>query len=819
MNARVAVSMVALLLTALLAEGNDTGHPFELTVVDTEGKPLPSVSIQIRSQPKVVASQITRGKFEQKSTYGSDVVTDTEGRLAIHLPKLPPILSFRIDPPGYAPYWAEFDSQKNPDAFPTAFTAVLDTGWSVGGTLIDAEGRLIAGAEVSPNVYFKKRPGDTQRLYVGTRIKTDAQGHWRYDTVPAQLTEVRVSINHPDFQSSRLNLNREIYGIDINEVPSKTLTLDRGVVVRGTVFDHSGEPIVGALVRTKFTNDRREATTDASGRYEISGCESRMARIVASAKGRTMELEEVRVGPDMDPVDFVLKPGGHVRIRVVDADGKGIPKARVFFQRWRGSIEYFEFDHVDQYADENRVWQWDEAPLDPFEADICRPGGLQLSDQSIVAREEEFVFRPPTALIISGKVANADTGEPITNFRVVPGLRNSDADIGIDWIPRDAYTATQSDYRYQFHHTSVAHIIRIEAPGYLVTDSRDFATDEGEVTFDFDLKPASDIVANIVSIDGKPAARAKIALGVAGSQISVDNGDIDDSSTYATRFDADATGEFRFPTRSEPFHLVIVHDFGFAHLKSATNTIGPSIELTPWATVEGVFRVAGEPVENIEISLNSGDVHSSGNGSPRIFTTHETTSGAGGRFRFQRVFPGTGSMGRNITMMVDDGATEVTSSKRIRIQPVAGELQAVDLGGDGRAVTGKLLPPPDHQTKVLWNFAMVNADTPVLVPVAPVDLVALRKDAKAYRAWLNTDVGVAWTASIQRYRDQQDRQIQYRATVARDGTFRFDDVIPGRYDFRVDFSNREKLGIRNAEFDVPEGDDLYDLGEIPLATP
>ena len=47
---------------------------------------------------------------------------------------------------------------------------------------------------------------------------------------------------------------------------------------------------------------------------------------------------------------------------------------------------------------------------------------------------------------------------------------------------------------------------------------------------------------------------AKIALGVAGSQISVDQGDIDDGSTYATRLDAGADGRFSIPAQS-PFCL------------------------------------------------------------------------------------------------------------------------------------------------------------------------------------------------------------------------------------------------------------------------
>ena len=70
---------------------------------------------------------------------------------------------------------------------------------------------------------------------------------------------------------------------------------------------------------------------------------------------------------------------------------------------------YFEFDHVSQYADKNGVWVWNEAPLDEFKADICPPDGMQLIGQPLIAREEEYVFRRPRALVVSGKVIDAVT--------------------------------------------------------------------------------------------------------------------------------------------------------------------------------------------------------------------------------------------------------------------------------------------------------------------------------------------------------------------------------------------------------------------------
>ena len=146
---------------------------------------------------------------------------------------------------------------------------------------------------------------------------------------------------------------------------------------------------------------------------------------MVSAKGRATDMKELTIEPEMGPVDFQMKPGGTVRIRVLDAKGNPVPKARIFFQRWRGQFEYFEFDHVSQYADKNGVWVWNEAPLDEFKADICPPDGMQLELQPLIARAEEYVFRTPPALVVSGKVIDAVTKKPIKEFRVVPGVRST----------------------------------------------------------------------------------------------------------------------------------------------------------------------------------------------------------------------------------------------------------------------------------------------------------------------------------------------------------------------------------------------------------
>ena len=475
---------------------------FELRVVGPDGKPIAEALVHVRTNPVPTADQIRHGKFLRQGSYGAFLMADGDGRLVIDLPQVPKSLDVDITTPGYGPYWASWSSENHDEVIPSTFTAVLEAGWSVGGIIVDLEGKPVEGVTVSPSIEFKKRPGDLRQLGVGARVKTDAAGKWRFDSVPVSMSEVDVGIDHPGFKSARQSLGPGTFGIKRGREPEARIVLDLGLTVTGRVTDDSGKPIVGALVRTKFVNDIREARTGADGIYQLAGCEPRTTRIVISAQSRATDMKELTIEPGMKPVDFKLKPGGTVRIRVLDAKGNPVPKARIFFQRWRGRFAYFEFDHASQYADEKGEWVWNEAPLDEFSADICPPDGMELEAQPLIARAEEYVFRTAPALVVSGKVVDAVTKNPIKKFRVVPGFRAADTEM--HYARNENHMA--SDGRYTIRRTRADFdVIRIEADGYRPTSSRDIKSDEGQVSIDFELTEGKNVAARVFTPANRPA--------------------------------------------------------------------------------------------------------------------------------------------------------------------------------------------------------------------------------------------------------------------------------------------------------------------------
>jgi hypothetical protein len=230
-----------------------------------------------------------------------------------------------------------------------------------------------------------------------------------------------------------------------------------------------------------------------------------------------------------------------------------------------------------------------------------------LLPRALTARREEYVFRVPPPLVISGRVIDAETKQSIKQFRVVKKYRfgkGQNTQGGGDSFP-----ARDGQFRMRETLEQFAHVVRIEADGYLPVESRDIKSDEGTVSIDFALSRSIDLFASVFTADGSPAAEAKVAFGVAGETILLINGDIQDDKASHSRWITDSTGQFHFPPLVDEFWLMVTHPSGFARLKCAPKSMLKSIRLTPWARVEGTYRVGRKLEPNALILIQ----HSSAN--------------------------------------------------------------------------------------------------------------------------------------------------------------------------------------------------------------
>ena len=144
----------------------------------------------------------------------------------------------------------------------------------MGGIVVDADGKPVAGVTgPSQHRISRNAPARPSKCGSGARATTDAAGKWHFDSVPVSMAEVHVSVDHPGYRPLRRQLARRDFGIEPGREP---IGQDRaGARPDGDRQGHrrDGKPIAGALVRTKFLNDIREAKTGPDGVYKLVGCE------------------------------------------------------------------------------------------------------------------------------------------------------------------------------------------------------------------------------------------------------------------------------------------------------------------------------------------------------------------------------------------------------------------------------------------------------------------------------------------------------------------------------------------------------------------
>ncbi len=784
------------------AQDRAASKTFELTVVGPDGKPVPQARLDIRLSPAPKQWVFPSGKLVRKSNYGALAETDDQGHATFELPTQPVhSLNIGILTPGFAPFWARWDVNDKGAVLPDQETIRLTAGVRVGGIIVDDEGRPVPNVEVHPSIEYQKREGDFRQLAIGHTEKTDAEGRWVFESVPATFETLFVGFDHPEFVGGAgQKLSVKDFTLPAGVAPTQRMTLSRGIVVTGNIIDHKGDPVGGARVRAKFLNSQRQAVANDKGEYRLSGCQPGQVSIVATAPGHGPELQSVKLALGHEPVDFVLPKGRTIRVRMVDGAGKPVPKFRVLFQDWRGSEHAYELDKVLAYAGADGVWEWREAPEDVVIADICPPEGMQLVSQRLVARDEEYLFEVKPALDVTGRVVDQETGKPVPEFRVTLGIQTERGEI--QWIRRETFDGRNGAFTYGTDRPYPAFLFRIEALGYAPLETRKVAPDEGKVTLDVALKPAPALEGVVLLPDGKPAAGAMVLIGTEESDINFDNGEFEEESR-CDRQKTGADGRFRLPPQAGPFELIVVHSAGLAWVqpdgeKSMEMRLAGPIRLEAWARLEGVARIGSQPAEGVEVQMAHQATVYSGNGRPRVDWSYSHVASKDGRFVWNRVVPGSGTLYRTVAYNVRPDSASYAATQQQRVKFVAGETTEVTLGGAGRAVTGKLLAPPDANERPDWNSALVSLQEVVgRAPPEPVVPAAVAGDEAKREAWLRqfllTADGRAYLAAMEVMQEQRAQARRYAAAVAKDGTFRIEDVPAGEYELtgRVESSAPE----------------------------
>jgi beta-lactamase regulating signal transducer with metallopeptidase domain/protocatechuate 3,4-dioxygenase beta subunit len=815
-----------------------TSRSLLLTVLDDQDHPISGAKVTVRIR------QVTRGPW--KVTRHK---CDESGRLQVDVPEeTPHYYAIRVELPGYAPFWAEWEPRDGPDPIPQSYTARLDPGRLIGGIVQNEDGDPIPGVEVSPRFNLKMREERTYPLGASTDITTDAQGRWTYPSLPTDIRQLSISLKHADYLVTRATEPISKFALSPGEAPTGVLVMKRGLAITGRVTAEEGRPVTGAVVRyhdsRNYGGSLPEAETDAEGSYRFSNARLSDTFLTASAEGWAPSLKRARIEPGMDPVDFKLTRGQPLCVRVVDPDGKPLPGVGVSLWTWQGNDITGVLPSGRGETDADGVWRWPHAPQGPIKFDIFKAGYAYIRMRELAASEQENVvtMHPKEAqlLSVSGRVIDARSKQPIARFRITPGFRREEQGMNY-WLQENRSEGRGGAYRKDFPSSDFAsavdaHVIRIEADGYLPATSRPLKIDEGNVTIDFELKkaPASGLV--VLTPQGQAANKATVAVCTPRLGPVVQDGVVSPNST-CERTTTDAEGRFNIPPRDDVFALLILDKSGAAYVTQQQLDSSTTIQLEPWARVEGTLLIGNKPAADQFVTLEREELHQPN--TPKVHYAYRATTDKNGRFTFQSVIPGNGQVTRRVVSEHGQTSSWIpTHSTKVKF--VAGQTTQVELSRNGRPVVGKLLMPQNAEGAPVWHLAMVSLqNAPPPPPTIPWPKgVDPQKDRQAaiqwWETWKETEDGKRHQEEMKRYAEAaRARQSAYYGTkVEPDGSFLFDDVPADDYQLSVRLQAPpangqivpgDVIATLTHSFTVPEmpgggSDEPLDLGSLTLDT-
>ncbi|MGA2254934.1 MAG: carboxypeptidase regulatory-like domain-containing protein, partial [Thermoguttaceae bacterium] len=561
-----------------------------------------------------------------------------------------------------------------------------------------------------------------------------------------------------------------------------TLTLKRGIIVRGQVTDPAGKPIKDAIV---VHGDHPYSTwmpskfpTDADGRFRLPALSPRQTTLTVIAAGFAPQFRRVDLQAGLPPQNFRMEPGKPIRLRFVDAAGKPVPNVDVSIVGWKGS-ESLQSMHnpnhpklpdtkIPHGAGADGVWLWTSAPDDPVKLQTYLKG-FAACDLEIAGGAPQRTVTLKTEHRITGRITDAVTGKPISAFTVIP--------IDVfrkDWLNAERMNAeVGKDGRldYLAKRTDIPLRLRVEATGYRTQTGPEFRVgDDTSRTQDFRLQPSPPVAGVVLDAAGRPVVKAEVLLATQTEEPKFnEESGISNNHVAIT----DAAGRFEFPDPGEAFIVAARADAGFAQAEfpAARHDTGV-LRLQPWAAIRGQFRDGGRPVRGALILVQPVRIDSLDR--PRIDAVLQTRTDASGRFEFKKVSPLPVSVRVYLGPWMNEGFRSGPSVP-LDLQP--GQQAELDLGGAGTIVKGKVTltgkVPADLDCTYSLNYLVRRA--PGIAP--PPAIAGMGFDIRKgwQETWPETREGNAYLCTLR----------HWVVKLAPDGAFRISGVPPGEYDLAI----------------------------------
>ncbi|MDR1382378.1 MAG: carboxypeptidase regulatory-like domain-containing protein [Planctomycetaceae bacterium] len=244
---------------------------------------------------------------------------------------------------------------------PEQFKVTLKKGKMVRIRVVDEEGKGIAGVQVQ-HEHFRK---DEQSYY------TDADGYYEFG--PVEIEErsrvFHALFKHHDFQPLQYQEGGG-WRADRVSIYPKTVTLERGKEIFGTITDEAGKPIADALVHVWGNSSvlKSETKSDESGKYHLRGLSDSEHLLIIRKTEWVLFGTQITANELNTQQNFTLKKGKTLRIKFdttypEDRRFFGItppPVVTENFTFWNNN--HFLFQDEKNQSQTFDVLEWNEAP-------------------------------------------------------------------------------------------------------------------------------------------------------------------------------------------------------------------------------------------------------------------------------------------------------------------------------------------------------------------------------------------------------------------------------------------------------------------------
>lgn len=467
---------------------------------------------------------------------------------------------------------------------------------TAGGRILDAQGRPVAAARI----VIETGAVATREFFTpeGAHVEvSDTDGRWTCSHFPTGSEPARLRVLHPDFaaRTVRCEVAGGLHSISWQDVRGgrSLVFLKPAARLTGRVVDPAGRPVEGARIFSAHD----PVWTPADGVFSIPVEPAAAVRMHLLAAGSAPTTAIIGPPQAAEPTTLRLEPGVELQLNLVDDSEQPVAGARMVIALEGGE----PFPPWHGRTDAAGAVRWTGPPEGRVRVSALQPGFVYLDQHPLTVAAEPQRVSMRRLVEVRGRVVDAASGEPVSDFTVLPGVVRAG---GIFPEPPVRVADRDGGFVLRLHPPVEGIQLGVEAPGYY-RFTRDLRTiNELAGTATLRLTPRRTFTGRVLRSGGAPVAGAQIALVPAGQRVLLGRGTIEAAAEWLAYSDAD--GRFELAPPAPPAHLIAVHpEWGFAHQPVAEGPGESTLTLAAWGRLTGRALAAGEASPGELVALAS----------------------------------------------------------------------------------------------------------------------------------------------------------------------------------------------------------------------